>query len=54
MLVRGDGVAARNYLCRAFPTLYWIDRAGVIAARDYGFRTPEALAARARALVAPP
>jgi len=51
MLLRGDGVAMRDYHCRAFPTLYWIDREGRVAARDYGFQPPEKLAERARALL---
>lgn len=54
MLVRGDGVATRQYHCRAYPTLYWIDREGRIAARDYGFQPPAKLAERAKDLLRGP
>lgn len=51
MLMRGDGVAMRDYHCRTFPALYWIDSEGRVAARDQGFRKAEVLEARARALL---
>jgi len=51
MLLRGDGVALRDYHCRAFPTVYWIDRKGKIMARDYGRMGIGELEARAQALL---
>ena len=52
MLLHGDGIAMREYFCRAFPTVYWIDKRGNIAARDYGYQTPDRLEERARSLLA--
>ena len=51
MLVRGDGVAMRDYHCRAFPTLYWIDKNGTVMARDYGPQGRKRLEDRARTLI---
>ena len=51
MLLKGDGVAFSQYSCRAFPTLYWIDRTGKIRARDYGYQATARLEARARGLL---
>ena len=51
MLVRGDGVANHDYHCRAFPTLYWIDRAGKVAAKDYGYLDSGLLQARVKAII---
>ncbi len=50
MLLRGDRVGFRDYHCRAFPTLYWIDREGIIVARDYGLLSPGELEERARTI----
>jgi thiol-disulfide isomerase/thioredoxin len=51
MLLRGEGVANRDYHCRAFPALYWIDREGKVIARDYGYKSPKYLEDRTKALI---
>lgn len=51
MLLRGDRVGFRDYHCRAFPTLYWIDREGTIVARDYGLLSPSTLEERATTIL---
>ena len=51
MLLAGGAVASKQYFCRAFPTVVWIDREGKIVNRDYGYKRLGDLEKRAQELL---
>ena len=52
MLLAGGTVASKQYFCRAFPTVVWIDKTGKITGRDYGYKRLGDLEKRAQQLLA--